>query len=179
MLGIQFQVLISPPDSWLVLELPDKLVSFQQGPAGCYNTFLLSLSSAGPRLAAATGPESQAALMPLHHLVHSQPEPSPWMKDSASGACGGWCGALLAAGEMLFLPSPGENQFLAFSCSGWRDCLLGLTKALAVISELAGLHQEEGTYRLPPGGGDLAEEQRACPGEQGTTACVLLVFTGI
>lgn len=73
----------------------------------------------------------------------------------------------------------GENQFLAFSCSGWRDCLLGLTKALAVISELAGLHQEEGTYRLPPGGGDLAEEQRACPGEQGTTACVLLVFTGI
>lgn len=178
MLGIQFQVLISPPDSWLVVELPDRLVSFQQGPAGCYNIFLLSLSSAGPGLAAVTGPESQAALIPLYQMVHSQPEPSPWMKGSASGACGGWWGALLAAGEMLFLPSQGENQFLASSCSGWRDCLLGLTKGLAVISELAGLHQEEGTYRLPPGGGDLAEEQCACPGEQGS-ACVLLVFTGI
>lgn len=50
---------------------------------------------------------------------------------------------------------------------------------MALISELAGLHQEEGTYWLPPGGGDLAEEQCSCAGEQGTAAYVLLLFVGI
>lgn len=49
---------------------------------------------------------------------------------------------------------------------------------LVLISELAGLHQEEGTYWLPPGGGDLAEEQCSCAGEPGTPAYVLL-FVGI
>lgn len=87
-------------------------------------------------------------------------------------------------------PFTGEKLFLAFrfnlcqpcsltpvsSCNGWKDCPLGLTQGLAVISELAGLHQEEGTYWLPPGGRDLAEEQCTCPGEQRAAACVLLLF---
>lgn len=47
---------------------------------------------------------------------------------------------------------------------------------MAVISELAGLHQEESTYWFPPGGRDLAEEQCTCPGEQRAAACVLLLF---
>lgn len=50
--------------------------------------------------------------------------------------------------------------------------------ALVFISELAGLHQEEGTYWLPPGSGDLAEEQCSCAGEPGTPAYVLL-FVGL
>lgn len=50
--------------------------------------------------------------------------------------------------------------------------------ALVLISELAGLHQEEGTYWLPPGSGDLAEEQCSCAGEPGTPAYVLL-FVGL
>lgn len=45
---------------------------------------------------------------------------------------------------------------------------------LVLISELAGLHQEEGAYWLPPGGGDFAEEQCSCAGEAGTPAYVLL-----
>lgn len=87
------------------------------------------------------------------------------MKGFACGAYGGWCHTLWHWGK-------------AFS-GGWRDCPLGLTEGLALISELAGLHQEEGTDWLPPGGGDLAEEQCSCAGEQGIAAYVLLLFAGI
>lgn len=66
---------MSSTDSWLVLGYQtDSFIS--AGPsisaAGCY-MFLLSLSSAGPELAAAAGPEKGAALMPCYQMVCSQP----------------------------------------------------------------------------------------------------------
>lgn len=66
--------------------------------------FLLSLpkTSAGPGLAAATRSEKGDALMLCYQRLHSQPAPSHCMKDSASGACGGWWHTLLTLGKNIF-----------------------------------------------------------------------------